>query len=440
MARATAALSASCSIACVWNRDVLHIASPWERAAVSAADAGLRLAARMRPRRSRPAPGGIRRILVLRLERIGDLLMSLPALHRIRSLVPDAEVDLVVGHWNRPLAEIIPGIRRLETMDAPWLSRGRGGEGFLALARRARRWRERRYDIAINLEGDIRSNVLLGLSGAAWKAGFGMAGGGPVLDCVVPFDPTSHTAVNGVRLVDAALGVAAASRYPPGEGRVAATALPRESMAVPLSSVAEAGALLGGPGAGVAADDLMFVGLHVGAGRAVKEWPASRLAAVAARLAAGGRVTIVLTGAEEDRATADALLAALPPSVPAVDLVGRLDMIGLAGVLGRLDLLITPDTGPMHLAGVLGVPLVGIFGPSSPERWGPLAERCRIVRIDLPCSPCNRLRTPPARCAGHTPDCLEAVRVDQVHRAACDLLAETSRRSLSQQKKEDGAS
>ena len=133
-------------------------------------------AARDRPRRE------VRRILVLRLERIGDLLMSLPALHAIRRRAPQAAIDLVVGSWNEALARQVAGIDGIETMDAPWLARGAGGAGWPALLRQARSWRARRYDLAINLEGDIRSIVLMSRSGARWCAGFGMAGGGPLLD------------------------------------------------------------------------------------------------------------------------------------------------------------------------------------------------------------------------------------------------------------------
>jgi len=406
---------------------VLQIPDPRERLAVAAADAGLRVAAQFRARRRPPAADEIRRILVLRIERIGDLIMSLPALHLLRSRAPRAEVDLVVGSWNRSLAGLIPGISRIETMDAPWLARGSTGAGWAAMVRQARGWRERQYDLAINLEGDIRSHLLMSLAGARYQAGFGMAGGGPLLDLVVPFDPTSHTAVNAWRLAGAALGDAVGRSFQKGEGRLAATALPRAAIEVPPSSLAQADQWLGSALAAPARTGRRLVGIHIGAGRAVKEWPVSRLASVAAHLAADEGVTIVLTGAGEDRAGADAFRAALPPAAPCVDLVGRADIVALAAVFTRLALLITPDTGPMHLAAVLDVPLVAVFGPSSPDRWGPLAARCRIVRTDLPCSPCNRIRTPPARCVGHTPDCLEAVSTEAVLRAARELLADTRR-------------
>jgi len=96
-------------------------------------------------------------------------------------------------------------------------------------------------------------------------------------------------------------------------------------------------------------------------------------------------------------------------------------------VLSRLSLFVTPDTGPMHLAAVLGTPLVALFGPSSPERWGPLSADARIVRVDLPCSPCNRIRNPPARCQGRTPDCMDGILVHRVVEAAATLLPAATR-------------
>ncbi|HET7217361.1 MAG TPA: glycosyltransferase family 9 protein, partial [Vicinamibacterales bacterium] len=84
---------------------------------------------------------------------------------------------------------------------------------------------------------------------------------------------------------------------------------------------------------------------------------------------------------------------------------------------------VTGDTGPMHLASAVGTPVVAVFGPSDPARYAPRGPLDRIVRIDLPCSPCNRIRRPPARCAGHTPDCLSGIAAQQVVDAALDVLA-----------------
>ena len=399
---------------------MLQIANPRERAAVAAADAVLRLARVARRPRSRPAAGAVRRILVLRLERIGDLLMSLPAFHAIRQHAPNATIDVIVGNWNAALIRQVDGIDAVETMDAPWLARNAGGGGWPALIRQARNWRARQYDLAINLEGDIRSNLLMSQARARWCAGFGMAGGGPLLDDDVVFDSRSHTAVNGVRLVRAAFGDVPGRQDWPAEGLDAATRLPQATLTIPAEARDEADALLRAVTG--SAPTRPLIGLHVGAGRAVKEWPALRMAEVGAWASRERDAVIVLTGSSADRAAADVVRRALPDGVAVVDTVGGAGLLSLAAVLSRLSLFITPDTGPMHLAAAVGTPMVALFGPSSPERWGPLSRHARVVRVDLPCSPCNRVRNPPARCQGHTPDCMDGIRTSRVIEAAAGLL------------------
>src|SRR4051812_18435060 len=100
----------------------LQIYDPRERAVVSAADgvlaAGAAVARRFRPRRRPSAPA---RILLLRLERIGDLVMALPAIADARALAPDAAIDLVVGSWNRDLAGAIAAVSSVRILDARWL-------------------------------------------------------------------------------------------------------------------------------------------------------------------------------------------------------------------------------------------------------------------------------------------------------------------------------
>jgi lipopolysaccharide heptosyltransferase II len=399
---------------------VLQIANRRERTAVAAADAVLRLARVAGRGRSRPAAGEIRRILVLRLERIGDLLMSLPALHALHQRAPQARIEHVVGSWNETLARQVDGIDAVETMDAPWLARGAGGAGWPALLRQARSWRARQYDLAINLEGDIRSNILLHRAGGRWRAGFGMAGGGPLLDDNVLFDPRSHAAVNGVRLVRTACGELPGPHAWPVEGLDVAARLPRARLTIPEAAHAEADAMLRAvPGL---TPSRLLIGLHVGAGRAVKEWPACRMAEVGAWAARERGAAIVLTGSPADRAAADEVCGALPGDTTIVDTVGRTGLLPLAAVLSRLSLFVTPDTGPMHLAATVGTAMVALFGPSSPDRWGPLSPGARILRVELPCSPCNRIRNPPARCLGHTPDCMDGIRTHDVIEAAAGLL------------------
>lgn len=379
----------------------LQIYEPRERALVGAADAALRVIAPVARAFRRKGAAQPRRILLMRIERIGDLLMALEGIGDVIAAAPGAEIDLVVGSWNEEIGKSIPGIRRVETLDAAWLARNGSGGSVPALLARAREWRTREYDLAINFEPDIRSHVLLAASGASRTAGFHSGGGGPLLDVALAFDPRRHTSENARRLVAAVLDV------PPR--------LRPLRLELTAAAKARALALVGTVGS-------PLVGVHVSGGRAIKQWPPERFGEVAARLAAERGATIVLTGSTEDRALVDTARRSMSDAA-VIDLAGRLDLVTLAAVLARLDLYVTGDTGPMHVAAAVGTPVVAVFGPSDPARYAPSDPDHRIVRIDLPCSPCNRIRLPPARCVGHTPDCLEGIDADRVYRAALDAIA-----------------
>ena len=157
-----------------------HLQIPYrqERWLVGLADAGLDAARFLGwPRGSRtPIPAIPRRILLLRLERVGDLVMVLDAIAMVRAMAPSAAIDLVVGSWNRSIAELITAVTTIETLDVPWLAREGSGLSWRELAGRAKAWRRRGYDLAINFEPDIRSNLLLALSGAPRRVGISCQG------------------------------------------------------------------------------------------------------------------------------------------------------------------------------------------------------------------------------------------------------------------------
>src|SRR5690606_7443429 len=117
-------------------------------------------------------------------------------------------------------------------------------------------------------------------------------------------------------------------------------------------------------------------------GRAVKQWPPERFGEAAAMLARDPGARIVFTGAPEDAPLVDAALArARELGAPAASISGGTDLVQLAALLGQCRALVTGDTGPMHLAAAVGTPVVAIFGPSMPWRYGPLGH-ARVVRID----------------------------------------------------------
>jgi lipopolysaccharide heptosyltransferase II len=394
----------------------LQIYNPTERALVTLADlvlAPIGWLGRIRRRLRRPGPyvgrsgfgsGDARRILLLRLERIGDLLMVLDAIRDARRAWPDAEIDLAVGSWNADLARLIPDVTRLQIADAPWLARGSNAT-WRALISTAFEWRRSRYDLVVNFEPDIRSNLLAWLSGAPRRFGYWTGGGGALLTSRSAYAPRRHVSENARRLVARAAGREAGGSSEPSAGR---------RLVPPADAAARAEALLAGA-------VRPMVGVHASGGRESKQWHLDRFAGVARRLAAELGATIVLTGSEADRPMVDEVRRAMG-STRVIDAAGALDLPSLAALLGRLDVLVTGDTGPMHLAAAMGTPVVALFGPSHVERYGPLAPRQRILRVDLPCSPCGRVRLPPERCRGHVPDCMDGIRTEAVLNAAVELL------------------
>lgn len=396
-----------------------HLQIPYrkERVLVGLADAGLDIATFLGwPRASRAGSSDPpRRILLLRLEKVGDLVMVLEAIAMVRAMAPDAAIDLGVGSWNRALAGLIPGVTSVETLDVPWIARAGTGLPWRALIARAKAWRARQYDLAINFEPDIRSNLLLALSGAPRRVGFLSGGGGAVLTDAVAPDPRAHIAENAKALVERAFGGSAAQGFLPAVA--SAKAGSPAKLNIPEDARRRAAALVG-----TGTHDKPLVGIQPATGRRIKEWDPVRFAEVGAAIARTRGASVVLIGSAADKPVIDAVRAAWPSDVPFTELPADVDLVVLAAVLERLTLLITGDTGPMHLAAAVGTPVLAIFGPSLPTRYAPLSSRSRVVRIDIYCSPCNLLRQPPARCLNRVPDCLSGIATADVLRVTNEML------------------
>jgi len=346
----------------------------------------------------RPPARTPRRILLLRLERIGDLLMAMDAIGLVGRLYPDAEVDVAVGSWNEPLARLMPGLTRVHVVDVPWLARERTRWSWRKLVAAARRWRLHGYDVVLNFEPDIRSNFLAWLSGASRRTGYFTGGGGAFLTESWAYDESAHVGVNAERLVRRTFGAG---------NDVAAPAV---RLPIPEDARRHAETLLSG-------GDRRLVGVHASGGRPSKQWHPERFADAIRQIALERGAAVVLTGAPADRPLVDAVAARLR-DVHTIDLCGDVDLPALAAVLERLDLLVTGDTGPMHLAAAVGTPIVALFGPSDPRRYGPRGGPHEVLRVDLPCSPCGLVRMPPVRCRNRVPECLDSIGVDAVVSAA----------------------
>jgi heptosyltransferase-2 len=352
-------------------------------------------------------PATVRDVLVLRLDRIGDVLMALPALADLRRALPWARIRLAVGRWSEEIAGMAP-VDEVIVWSAPWAGRrGEGAEGAIALARKARALSARPPDVAIDLQGDVRAVFLMRLTAARSRVGYANTGGRSWLTHVAPLDETVSWVEQNRRAVEVVAGprrVGAPAAHVTGDPAAAQALLEREGLAIrrPL------------------------VGIHPSGGRTIKQWPVERWREVARRLQESDGATVVVTGGAGDAALARALGEGLPR--PVIDLAGRLSVAETMAVIGALDVFLSPDTGPMHMACAMGTPSVAVFGPSAAERYfsaelSPRPARHVVMRRELWCAPCNLIRRPPEECvADVTPECLRMVTVEDVYGAATELL------------------
>jgi lipopolysaccharide heptosyltransferase II len=341
-----------------------------------------------------------RRILVVRLSALGDVLLATPAVRALKAAQPQARIDWLTHAAYAPLLEGLPFVDEV----VPYRPGDDGG--VRGSARLWSRIRGRRYDAVIDLQRKPRTALLSLASGARLMlaahrrtlGGMTAAGLGRDRPLRGP-----HQAQRYMQAIGSLLGVP----VEPGPLQIGLAPKTR------AEADAEVEKLLGG-----AREPL--VALAPGAAHATKRWSPARFAEVGRALCEGGRRELVLVGGPADAAELDALRAGLG-ALPAID-ARWLELPALAVLLARCQFVISNDSGPVHLAQAVGVPVVAVFGPTSPERWAPRGPQSRAVSLGLACSPCTNHGG--AHCPLGHHDCLRRLDVETVVRAARELVAE----------------
>ena len=345
----------------------------------------------------------IKRILVTRVDLLGDVVLSLPAVRALRRAYPDARIDLLVLGATASILDGQPGIDRVLTFD-PYFWRSPAALLNPATWRRARALfttlRAARYDLALSISGDIAS-ILTRLSGARRRVGYAAEAYPFLLTDALPsgrYQVCKHEVQYVLALAAAAGGIVAED-----DALLHLTVLPDSARRV-ADSIFKARERTGARGP--------LVAIHAGArnGQA-KRWPPDRIAGLAARLVSELDALVVLTGAPSERSLAEAVLRHC--DVPLVDLVGRTDLPGLVALVAASDALVTGDSGPMHVACAVRTPVVALHGPTDPVLSGPTAPDAIVLRQALWCSPCYDASAT-AECRFSNPVCMKHIAPDAV--------------------------
>jgi len=317
-------------------------------------------------------------ILIVKLTALGDVTHTLPALTNLRRALPDAHITWLVEDSAQDLLHGHPALNRILVWPRKQWGKLTQEKHFLELTSNFRRFvrelRDTQYDLAIDFQGLLKSATWMTLARARRKAGYGPGQrhdehAWHALNERIPVTlPNAHAIDRNLRLVEA-LGF---PRLP------IAFDLP-----APEEPRQEIERLLAATGI---APDARFVAINSMTRWPTKNWTPSHFAAVADHLLSK-EVPVVFTGAPADREAVDAIVAGMNRR-PAIRLDGLTSLPALAALFRRAAVVLSTDTGPMHIAVAVGTPVVALFGPTSPEYTGPYGKQNRVLRADLSCSPC----------------------------------------------------
>lgn len=314
-----------------------------------------------------------RRVCLIKPSSLGDVVHATPVFAALRSHWPRAHFAWVI---NRGLRGLVDGLTELDEVIEFDRQAARGPLAGIPFARLLWELRSRRFDVAIDLQGLLRSALMCAATGARVRVGLAGAREGArhvYTHMVEPPGGVTH-AVDRMLCVADAFG--------------ASPTAPRFLISRHESDRAWAQAQL-------AALPRPRVAVNPGARWVTKRWPPQSFAAVACmaheQLGAG----VVVLGGSEDRALVDAFRAAAG-NIPLVDLCGRTSLPQLAEVAAACDLYLTNDSGPMHVAAAVGANVVGVFTCTRPELTGPYGPSASVVRTGVWCAgscvkTCSRL-------------------------------------------------
>ncbi len=356
------------------------------------------------------------KILIVKLSAIGDVIHTLPALTALRRHYPDAQIDWLV---EEAAADLIQGHTALNRV-LIWrrrefvklLKTGRLSSAVRLFSSLLVQVRGTPYDLILDFQALLKSSLWIFLARGRRKAGFGQG---------MEHSESSHLFLNE-RVPAISMEIHALDR---GLSLL-------QSLGIPTSQVLydfpigkrdeeEAQHLLA---AGGVRPDQPLVAINPVAKWPTKLWTAKRFEELAERLLDKG-FQVVFTGSREDRAVIDEMAGKLGSSV--IRLEGRTNLKVLAAVYRSASMVVSTDTGPMHLAAAMGTPVIALFGPTAPWRTGPYGQGHVTLRAGVSCSPCFSRSCKTAEFEPMA--CMKRITVEQVVEAVARLQADRESRA-----------
>jgi len=355
----------------------------------------------------------VMKILIVKLSAIGDVIHTLPALNAIRLHYPDAHITWLVEAAAAPLIEGHTALDRvLISKRKEWVKRIFGVKSLFFQRTEAlkeasafiKELRDTRYDLIFDFQALLKSGVLIGIARGNRKIGYdkGMEHAEHsyifLNERIQPVDMNIHAIMRSMMLLER-IGIYSNEivyKIPVQENdRKKADDLLQICRGEPpcLPFLLQPPCLP------------FLVAINPVAKWETKLWDNEKFAVLADRLIEEYGAKIVFTGGAEDYQSIETILSFMKGN--ALNLAGKTTLKILAAIYEKADLLISTDTGPMHLGAAVGTPVTAIFGPTAPWRTGPFGSNHQVIRAGLPCSPCFKRKC-------KTTDCMKQISVEQV--------------------------
>jgi heptosyltransferase-2 len=346
----------------------------------------------------------IKKILIIKLCCVGDILFTTPAIRALRQGFPKTHLAYLVGSWSKEIIEDNPHLDEIIVYDVPAHSSCRW-RAFIRTLDCLRELRKKKFDLAIVFHRTSFSSLFALLGGIPQRIGFDYAGRGRFLTHKVIFDGSKHEVDRHLDVV-ISLGLESAGQA--------------TEMKVMSKEESYASSLLWANG--VRAEDRIIAilaggGKNPGVFMPTKRWHPTKFAQLADTMIKEYKAKIIFVGGPGDEEVVRKVVSGMKNE--SVDLVGKTTFKQLAAVLKRCQLFIGGDSGPLHIAAAVGTPTIGIFGPLDPRLVAPRGKNHIAVCKNISCSPCYRPDTGLtihdfSNCPKGTVECMEKITTEDV--------------------------
>ena len=324
-----------------------------------------------------------KRLLIIRWDQLGDVLCALPLIRSLAQLEPKPYIAVSVSPSAAPLLRDIVEIDEIIPFQASWFSRA--GARRDSVHQLIKNLKTKKFDTVLDLRGDLRHHLIMAWAGISHRAGYGITGGGFLLEHVLPWSKDEHAVERNLQFLS----------LWPSVNRNNIPSLPWKPRPEELSWLTGA----------VGKDP--YVVLHPDAGTSAKQWPIDRYANFAKALKRSGIQAVVVGTDQKMRQSAQAW------GTPVIDLIGKTTLPQLVTLLQQSQGLISTDSGPAHIAAAFAKPVWVLWsGTSNPQNWKPLGPHVYFAQHHVACEYCEQSVCP---VSGHP--CLNDLTWETVARA-----------------------